>query len=203
MENFKIKSFVQYINENHKSKIAMSVFDIDDTLVCTAAKIKVYDPREDIEYSLSPAEYNLYVRQAHHELDFSEFDDGNLLLNGRPIEWVLNILKKTINKEKAVGIITARGDKQIVIDFLKKHGVKINPEFVFAVNDPKSKYKGNNAERKKQAFKDLIDMGFNDFRFFDDNLDNLAYAKQLESEHPEVKVDTKHIQSQWIPKFND
>ncbi len=198
----KLKSFNQYIFEKFKDG-HMSVFDVDDTLVVTSAKIRVFDPHNGEEYGLTPAEFNEYEKKAHHELDFSEFDDGNLLLNGRPIEWVLNILKKTINKEKAVGIITARGDKNIVIDFLKKHGIKINPEFVFAVNDPKSKYKGNNAERKKQAFKDLIDMGFNDFRFFDDNLDNLAYAKQLEDEHPEVKVETKHIQSQWIPKFKD
>jgi len=178
----------------------MSVFDVDDTLVVTAAKIKVFDPHNGEEYSLTPAEFNDYEKKAHHKLDFSEFDDGELLLNGKPIEWVLNILKNTINKEKAVGIITARGDKQIVIDFLKKHGVKINPDFVFAVNDPKSKYKGNNAERKKQAFKDLIDMGYTKFRFFDDNLDNLAYAKQLEDEHPEVEIETKHIQDKWIPK---
>lgn len=196
----KLKSFNQHIYEKFKGT-HMSVFDVDDTLVVTAAKIKVYDPHAGEEYSLSPAEYNEYERKSHHELDFSEFDDGDLLLNGRPIEWVLNILKKTINKEKAVGIITARGDKNIVIDFLKKHGVRINPEFVFAVNDPKSRYTGNNAERKKQAFKDLIDMGFTNFKFFDDNLDNLAYAKQLEDEHDEIKVQTKHIQDRWIPKF--
>jgi len=198
----KLKTFNQHIYEKFKGE-HMSVFDVDDTLVVTAAKIKVYDPHNNTEYGLSPSEFNDYEKKAHHHLDFSEFDDPKLLLNGRPIEWVLNILKKTINKEKAVGIITARGDKKIVIDFLKKHGVKINPDFVFAVNDPKSKFKGSNAERKKQAFKDLIDMGYKSFRFFDDNLDNLEYAKQLEHEYDDVKVELKHIQDKWIPKFND
>lgn len=198
----KLKSFHQHVFEKYKGE-RMSIFDVDDTLVVTSAKIRVFDPHTGEEYGLTPGEFNDYEKKSHHELDFSEFDDGELLLNGKPIEWVLNILKRSMNKERAVGIITARGDKQIVIDFLKKHGVKINPDFVFAVNDPKSKYKGNNAERKKQAFKDLIDMGYTKFRFFDDNLDNLAYAKQLEDEHPEVEVETKHIQDKWIPKHFD
>lgn len=196
----KLKSYREFVNEKWSGD-QMSIFDIDDTLVVTAAKIKVYDLQDNNEYSLTPSEYNNYERKAHHHVDFSQFDDRDLLLNGQPIEWVLNILKKTMNKEKAVGIITARQDKQIIIDFLKKHGVKINPDFVFAVNDPKTKYKGSNAERKKQAFKDLIEMGFKNFKFFDDNIDNLEYAKQLEQEYDDVKVETKHIIDKWIPKF--
>ena len=198
MGAFKVKGYKEFLNEKWSGD-HISIFDIDDTLVVTAAKIKVYDMQDDTEYSLTPAEFNKYERQSHHHVDYSEFDDPNLLLQGKPIKWVLNILKKTMNKEKAVGIITARQDKQLIIDFLKKHDVKINPDFVFAVNDPKTKYKGSNAERKKQAFKDLIDMGFRDFRFFDDNLDNLEYVKQLEHEYDDVTVETKHIIDKWIP----
>jgi DNA polymerase II large subunit len=43
-------------------------------------------------------------------------------------------------------------------------------------------------------------MGFKDFRFFDDNLDNLEYAKQLEDEY-DVRVETKHIIDKWIPRL--
>lgn len=195
------KKYADYITEKYSGD-HISIFDVDDTLVVTKAKIKVYDPHEDKEYALSPAEFNDYERKSHHHVDFSEFDDADILMNGRPIEWVLKILVNTMNKQKAVGIITARGDKQLIIDFLKKHGVRINPAFVFAVNpEGSSKYKGSNAERKQQAFEELIEMGFKNFRFFDDNLDNLEYAKKLEDKYPDIKVELKHIQSKWIPKF--
>ncbi len=40
-------------------------------------------------------------------------------------------------------------------------------------------------------------------RSFDDNIDNLEYAKQLEQEYDDVKVETKHIIDKWIPKFKE
>ena len=198
----KFKKITSILAESYNGN-SMSVFDIDDTLVVTSAKIKVYDPLSGDEFSLTPAQYNDYERKPQHKLDFTEFDDGDILLKGRPIEWVVKILVNTMKKQKAVGIITARGDKQIILDFLNKHGININPAFVFAIGDPKSKYTGDNAQKKQQAFEDLIAMGFKDFKFFDDNLENLKYAKDLEKKYSDVKVITKHIQSKWIPKFED
>lgn len=198
----KIKSFTEFIYEKNSDDF-ISIFDLDDCLVVTKAKIKVYDPADNMVYELTPAEFNKYEKRSHHHLDFSEFDDHEILMNGRPIKWVLNILKNTMNKQKKVGIITARSDKKIVIDFLEKHGVKLDHDLVFAINNPSSKYKGTNAEKKKQAFEDLIKMGYRKFRFFDDNLDNLKQVKELEQEYEDVKIEIKQILDKWIPKFRD
>lgn len=196
----KLKSLEQHIFEKYSGD-SISIFDIDDTICISSASIIVYDPIDNTEHRLSPAEYNKYEHQPHHHLDFSEFDDGELLLNAQLIEWVFNILRNTMKKEKAVGIITARSDKNIILDFFKKHKVKINPDFIFTVTSPSSKYTGSIAARKKQAFEDLIKMGFKDFKFFDDNEENLEHAKELENEY-DIKMQTKHIKEKWRPKFN-
>jgi hypothetical protein len=182
---------------------AINIFDIDDTLIYTAAKIRVYDPSSGKEYSMSPAEYNEYEQQPHHELDFTDFDDIEMLKNGQLIDWVVNILKKTMSKGKAVGIITARSaGKKALGDFFKHLGIKIHPDLIFSVNDPSEHYTGNNAERKQMAFEELIDMGYNTFRFFDDDLKNLQYAKELEKKH-NIKMTLHHIQPKWHSKMTE
>ena len=54
-----IKEYREFLNEKkpyHASKIM--VFDLDDTLVITDAKIKVYDKLTGDSYSLTPEEFN-------------------------------------------------------------------------------------------------------------------------------------------------
>ena len=48
----------------------------------------------------------------------------------------------------------------------------------------------------------FIDMGFNDFTFFDDDEENIKLAKSL-SKEPNIKMKAKLIKSKWIPKFDD
>ena len=69
-----LKTFESFINEAkpyHKSKIV--VFDLDDTLVISAAKIKVCNKKTGECYSLTPEEFNSYEKGQHEELDFDEF----------------------------------------------------------------------------------------------------------------------------------
>ena len=198
----KLKGFKEFVNESYSGD-SINIFDLDDCLVITSAKIRVFDPTSHKEYALTPAEYNSYVHDPSHRIDFSDFDNKDILLNGRIIQWVVDILIKTMKKSKAVGIITARGEKSVVLEFLKKHDLRINPAFVFAVGErPGQKSEGSIAERKQVAFKELINMGFKKFKFFDDNISNLEYAKALEKTEDGVKVDTVHILPKWIPRFD-
>jgi len=196
----KLKNYKEFINES-KNNDSMNVFDMDDTLCITGAKIRIYDPSNHTEYALTPQEFNDYERKPHHIVDFGEFDNHEILMNGKIIKWVVDILVNTMKKGKDVGIITARGDKQIIIDFFKKHGIHLNPAFIFAVNSPNSKYTGNVHQRKQQAFEDLIAIGYTNFRFFDDNQSNLDYAKKLEEIYPNISMETKLILPKHIPAF--
>ena len=194
-----IPSYQEFLNEGIKYQ-NINIFDVDDTLVVTDSKIKVTDNKTKEEYELTPKEFNEYQKKPHHELDFSDFEDMKILKAGKIIDWVFDILKGTMKKGKRVGIITARGDQQLIYKFLIHHGVDVNPKYIFAINDPKHGFSGNSvAERKKQAFKRFIALGFNDFTFFDDDKDNIKLAKELAKEDPNIKMKTRLIRQRWIP----
>ena len=181
---------------------AITIFDVDDTLVVTKSKIKVTDHKTGKAYELSPKEFNEYENSPNHELDFSDFQNAKILKAGKIIDWVFNILKATMKKGKRVGIVTARDNSKLIYDFLIHHGVDVNPKYIFAINDPKQGFNGDTiAKRKKQAFKRFIDMGFNDITFFDDDKENIKLAKELDRETPELKLKTRWIQNKWIPKI--
>jgi len=184
-----------------KKRNSMNVFDLDDTLTVSAAKIKVHDTKTGDRYELTPQEFNEYKKMSHHETDYSDFDSLEILKAGKLVDWVVDILQKTLKKKKAVGIITARGNQQLIKDFLLHHGININKDFIFAINDPKQGLTGSVPEKKKEAFKRLIDLGFNDFKFFDDSKENIDFANQLAKENPNIKMDAKHIKQEWVPKL--
>ncbi len=181
----------------------ITVFDVDDTLVVTKSKIKVFNPKTGYEIELTPQEFNTFKTKAHDKFDFSDFRDLEILKGGKIIEWVFNILKRTIAKGKAVGIITARDDAKLIYDFLSHNGVKINPDYIFAINDPSLGFTGSTAQKKKEAFMKFVQMGFRNFQFFDDDRENIKIANSLNKELPEVKMKATLIKQKWIPNFDD
>ncbi len=199
-----MKSIIRHIVENKnyhfldpKKRNEINVFDVDDTLTITDAKIKVTDAKTGETFSLTPEEFNTYKALPSHKQDFSDFLSLDILKAGKLIDWTVNILKKTIAKKKAVGIITARSDKKLIKDFLKHYGMNINNDFIFAINEPNSGFTGSTAEKKKQAFQRFIENGFNDFRFFDDDKENIKLANELAKENPNIRMRAKHIKPEW------
>jgi hypothetical protein len=189
--------------ESFRNNKHITVFDVDDTLVVTKSKIKVSNPKTGFYKELTPQDFNEFERRDHDEMDFSDFKDLDILKAGRIIEWVFDILKRTISKGDPVGIITARDDAKLIYDFLSYHGVRIDPSYIFAINDPNSGFTGTIAERKKQAFVKLIEQGFRRFTFFDDDKENIKIAKSLTKDFPDIKMDATLIKKKWIPKFDD
>ena len=164
--------------------------------------IKVHNPKTGFSTELTPQEFNTFKKRPNDKMDFSDFQSLDILKGGKIIEWVFSILKRTIQKGKAVGIITARDDSKLIQQFLAHNGININPQYIFAINDTSLGFKGSTAERKKEAFRKFIEMGFNDFTFFDDDEENIKLAKSLNKESG-IKMKAKLIKSKWIPKFND
>ena len=200
-----LPTYQKFVNEGKLFEAKyqkINIFDVDDTLVVTDSKIKVTDNKTGKVYELTPKEFNDYEAKAHHDLDFTDFSDPNILKAGKIIDWVFNILKATMKKGKRVGIITARGDAQLIYDFLIHHGVDVNPKYIFAINDPVQKFTAKNiATRKQEAFQRLMDMGFNDFTFFDDDKENIRLAQELDKKNPNINLKTKLIKQKWIPKM--
>jgi hypothetical protein len=190
-----LHTFSQFIAEKWSGD-SITVFDVDDSLVVTNSKIKVHDSETGKRYELTPKEFNEYKQDTNHVVDFSDFKNPDILKAGKIIDWVMNVLKKTMQVERAVGIITARDSKDLIIDFLLHNGVDINPDFIFAINDPQFNFTGSVAERKQQAFIEFINMGFRNFKFFDDDPENLKLAKQLENKY-DIKMQAKQVRKQF------
>lgn len=168
----------------------MIIFDLDDTLVKTDAKIKILNSKTHrVIKELTPEQFNGFVKKKHHVLNFDDFDCPDLLRQGNIINEIFHLLKSTYSKKIPVAILTARSDSDMVRDFFLNYGIDIHPELVIAINDPQFKHKGSIAERKRKAIEDLVDSGYKDLIFFDDNEDNLRLAKSLEG-YKDLKIKT-------------
>tara|TARA_R110002126_G_scaffold5861_7_gene31235 strand:+ start:2294 stop:2938 length:645 start_codon:yes stop_codon:yes gene_type:complete len=185
-----------------KNSMKITIFDVDDTLIITKSKIKVHNPKTGFSAELTPQEFNTFKTRPNDKMDFSDFQSLDILKAGKIIEWVFAILKRTIAKGKPVGIITARDNSNLIQQFLSHNGININPQYIFAINDVSLGFKGSTSEKKKEAFKKFIDMGFTDFTFFDDDEENIKLAMSLGKES-NIKMRANLIKSKWIPKFEN
>jgi hypothetical protein len=176
-----------------KKSETLAVFDLDDTLIISDAKIKVLDKRTGRELkSLTPAEFNFFKPNKKVNLSFGEFEDYEILKKSTIITEIMDKLLAFYNSGVHVSIVTARSNTQMIRRFFLEIGIDIHPDLVIAVNDPKFGFKGNIAEKKKEALHMLVEQGYYDFIFFDDNHENLMLAKEIEKEK-DVKVKTVKV----------
>lgn len=157
------------------------LFDVDDTLIHTTAHILVRKNGKVIK-RITNAEFNEYVLRPGESFDFAEFDDPKILDNEEFTPY-WNTLKREYKKGTHIGILTARGNVDMIDKFFKKKGIDIKSELIFAVGDPKMGLSGSIAERKAVVISQLVQLGYKTFVFFDDNESNLQSAKQLEKRH--------------------
>jgi len=186
-----IPSFNQFLNEKVRpfSQTSITVFDLDDTLVITDAKIKVCNKLTGECYSLSPEEFNEYEKHPDHELDFDDFKSLEIMKAGKLIHYYLKILADAYKMKRAVGIVTARDDREMIYKWMKEHvGFHIAKDLIYAINDPVHKLTGTISEKKKEAFRQYIEMGYQNIQFFDDDSANLKLVKELETEYPHINL---------------
>jgi hypothetical protein len=169
-------------------KDRLVIFDLDDTLVKTDAKIKIISRKtKKIIKEMTPDEFNRFENSSSHRLNFDDFECPEILRQGEFIQFIFNKFKSYYNRGIPVAIVTARSSSDLVRDFFLNKGIDIHPDLVIAINDPKWGYDGNIAERKQKAILDLIDSGYLNLTFFDDNDDNLKLAKEVEG-YKESKI---------------
>jgi 8-oxo-dGTP pyrophosphatase MutT (NUDIX family) len=165
------------------------VFDLDDTLVKTDAKIKVLSRETGkVIKTLTPEEFNFYIASPGKFLSFEEFEDPEILRQGKFISGVIKKLLSYHRRKIPVAIVTARSNTKLVRDFFAERGINIHKDLVIAVNDPSQGLTGSIAERKLEALRRLYEMGLEHFTFFDDNEDNLRLAKELEKTGADVEL---------------
>ena len=175
------------IRGNESDRILL--FDVDDTIVHTSAKVGIKH-KDGTVTMIDNADYNEYVMKPGDQFDYTEFNDINILIRDLPTPY-FDTLKREYRKGTHIGIITARGDCDMIKKFLSTKGIDIKKELVFAVGDPKLGLSGTIQEKKSAVIDHLIKAGYKTLVFFDDNKLNLEYAKSKERKG--IKIIPVHV----------
>lgn len=194
-----MKSFNNFITESS----TLHVFDVDDTLVHSNAKVHVKDSGGKTVKKLSTSEYNHHKLPAGHHYDFSEFRSAEAFKKTKPIKKMIrtiNATQNTINKNPRNKVIinTARADfddKHRFLQTLQHHGIKhMDKIHVYRA--------GNIAGNEKPAQKKLVFIRqhlnkhpYSHVRMYDDSHENLKAFLDLKSEYPKTKFHAYHVNS--------
>lgn len=106
------------------------VFDLDNTLIDTQAKVKIRDKEGNICDEFNSQQYNKFGHEfavkENYTLDFSEFESLEQLMK-EPLLPLFKTLKKIHDTEgeKNIFICTARNKPWMIWNWLTEHGVFI------------------------------------------------------------------------------
>jgi len=170
----------------------LSVWDIDETLFQTKAKVHVMKNGKRIK-SLSNKEYNTYKLAKGETYDFSEFKNAEIFAKTSvPIQRAIDKAAKTLRAysnqpNSKVIVLTARSDFDDPHTFLntfEKHGLNMRNVHVHRAGNLGMAA----AEAKRVFIKQYLDTGkFKTVSLFDDDKRNLDVFLSLKKEYPDVK----------------
>ena len=198
-----IKSFRQSINE--EAVKTLSIFDIDETLFRTKAKVNVMKDGKIIK-KLTNQEFNHYKLKDGESYDFGQFKDAKIFAKtSAPIGHMIGKLKSTLRKADKNGsrviIVTARGDfddRDTFLNTFRAHEIDIDKIYVERAGN--FEFIGSSAKKKKFIFKKYLTRGgWKRVRFFDDHMDNLTTFKSLGRKMPDVDFEAWHVKPNGIP----
>ena len=186
-------NFKEYTNKQFKDN-GLTIFDIDDTLFHTTAKIAVIKDGKKIK-DLTNQQFNTYKLKAGEKFDFGQFKDADKFYKeSQPIHKMLDKAKAILrNVGKKPGsrivVITARNDfnnKQKFLKTFAKYGLdmrKIRVERAGKINDI-----SNVALKKVVIIRNYLNTGnFKRVRLFDDSMANLKAFLNMKREFPQVE----------------
>ena len=191
--------FGQFLSETS----TLHVFDVDDTLVHSNAKVHVKNAQGKTVGKLTTSEYNNHKLPPDHHYDYSEFKSSEVFKHSRPIKKMIhtiNATQSTTNKNpnNKVVINTARADfdnKDKFLNTLTHHGIKnIDKIHVHRAGNLPGKDK---PAQKKLVFirQHLAKHPYSHVRMYDDSHENLKAFLGLKSEYPKTKFHAYHVDS--------
>ena len=176
--------------EFNQPKKSLVIFDIDDTLLHTTAKIRVVKDGQVVR-ELTNQQFNNYQLQPGEEFDFGEFRSAEKFnRESQPIKPMISKLKTILahagNAE--VIMLTARSDFDNRDLFLKTFtdlGIDMSRVHVYrAGNLPGDDIP---AEKKAVYVRKYADTGrYDHIRLYDDSRSNLSVFKDLKAEYPNI-----------------
>ena len=200
-----MKVFKEYIVEDK----GLHVFDIDETLFKTNAKIHVRDKSGKLLKTLTNQEFNDHKLQTGQHYDFSEFRNARKFHDeSEPIDPMIDKLNAIHNNIKAgnhsskIIMNTARADfddKDTVLKKFRKHGIDVDNTHIHrAGNVPGN---DSSAEKKNVVLRKHLNTGnYDHVHMYDDSKTNLEQFLKLQKEYPKVKFQAHHVSHQGRTK---
>lgn len=177
-------------------KGGLTIFDIDDTLFHTTAKVAVKKNGKVVK-ELTNQEYNHYELKNGEEFDFRQFRDAKKFKEeSKPIDRMFAkakaILKNVLNKPQSkVIIVTARDDfddRDTFLSTFKDHGLDISNVRIERAG--KIKDVSGSAAQKMIIIRNYLKAGnFARVRLFDDSMANLKQFLKLKEEFPDISFE--------------
>jgi hypothetical protein len=189
-------TFKAFLEE--QAELGLTVFDLDETLFHTKAKIKVIEDGK-VVHSLDNQQYNSYKLKQGQSFDYGEFRSAEVFeKTSTPVAKMIGKARAIIHNAFARGskviISTARADfdnKEVFLRALDAHGIdtsKIHVERAGNFN------LGSSAKNKKVIFRKYLRSGlYKRIRFFDDDTNNLTSFKSLQKEYPQITFEAWHV----------
>ena len=189
--NISMKKFNEFLAE--KAGKGLTIFDIDDTMFISKAKVRVKNKNTGRVKELTPQEYNSYKLGREEEWDYGEFKSSKIFYKtatpiARMIEKAKAIIKNATARGSRVIIVTARSDmdnKSLFIKTFEAHGIPMKNVYVERAGNVGGR---DSAANKTVVFKKYLDTGkYARVRLFDDHMDNLKALLELKREYPQVE----------------
>jgi hypothetical protein len=190
--NIPMKKFNEYITE--RSGKGLTIFDIDDTMFVSKARVRVLNKTTGKVKELTPQQYNSYKLGKDEDWDYGEFKSAKLFYQtatpiARMIAKAKAIIKNATAKGSKVIIVTARADmddKKLFIKTFESHGIPMKNVYVERAGNVGGP---NSAANKTIVFKKYLDTGkYARVRLFDDHKENLTALLDLKREYPQVEM---------------
>ena len=157
-----------------REKSKAFVFDFDDALAFTDARVHVLSPcKSQVMASLTPQEFNSIKLRKGESFDFSDFDRASFIRDGKPSK-LIDLAKEVFSEGHSVFILTARNDcvSSAIAEWLTDFGIVARE--VHCVGE-----KGTDiAKAKRQVLLAIIE-NFDKVWFFDDDARNIELAQEL------------------------
>jgi hypothetical protein len=158
----------------------LRIFDFDDTLAKVKANIIVKN--KDKEFTLTPAEFAVYVPKTGDTFNFREFNA--MIKTAAPIKKNIELLRQAASHAGTkTTILTAR-----LLGYPVKKYLKTNfnlDVYVVGLGDA-------NPLKKSEYIEKEIKKGYNDIVFIDDSIKNVKAVSDLKEKYPMVKLEVIH-----------
>jgi hypothetical protein len=216
----------------HPVRRSIHVFDLDDTLIRTAATVRVLDAQGLETKRLTPAQFTTHELEDGDRYDFRDFGDVGLLAQGEPVGYTRTIIQTLLKNgtRSDFAILTARGDKRLHAPFLIRlfqgvFGIRLKNSLIFNLSDERFlKYKDaievpeglrdhfsgrsfsklSVPERKALVIgQDLAARGYNDISLFDDSRENLNAFKVIHKAFPHITYRPHFIDPTWSMRLRE